>query len=149
MNKNIIMRYFSLFIFSFSLVYGEFLRDDIKEVVLDTSTNLMWQDDNRTIGESNKKNWSNAISFCESFDLGGYDDWYLPNFNELYVLADRSTYNPALSEVFENVGSDFYWSSTTVSDTTTRALVVKFYDGEDEYFAKTDMHYVRCARVND
>jgi hypothetical protein len=132
-----------------SLANGDFLRDEIKEVVLDTSTNLMWQDDNRTIGDSNKKNWNDAISFCQNLNFAGYDDWYLPNFNELYALADRSKYNPALSDVFENVVSSTYWSSTTYASNTSNAWYVYFYYGNDNYNAKTYTNYVRCVRATD
>jgi hypothetical protein len=148
-NKSKWIRYFSLFIFSFSLSYGEFLRDDTKEVVLDTSTNLMWQDNNQSIGDSNKKNWQDAISFCHSLSLGGYDDWYLPNFNQLYALANRSTSNPAISDVFENVVSSFYWSSTTYAYSTSYAWVVGFNDGYDNGNDKTYTNYVRCVREQD
>jgi hypothetical protein len=148
-NKSKWIRYFSLFIFSFSLSYGEFLRDSTKEVVLDTSTNLMWQDNNQSIGDSNKKNWQDAISFCHSLSLGGYDDWYLPNFNQLYALANRSTYNPAISDVFENVVSSNYWSSTTNASNTSHAWNVYFSYGDDSYHNKTYTRYVRCVREQD
>jgi hypothetical protein len=127
---------------------AEFIRDDKKEVVLDTKTNLMWQDNNETIGD-NKKTWNEAITYCEGLSLGGFSDWYLPNYNELYYLADRSRYNPALSPKFVNVVSGSYWSATTDASNTSNAWLVYFDYGIDGWDGKTYSYYVRCVRPSD
>ena len=132
-----------------SLASGDFLRDDSKSIVLDTSTNLMWQDDNRTIGDTNKKNWDDSISFCEGLDLAGYTNWHLPNFNELYGLANRNKYSPAISEVFQNVVSSYYWSSTADASYTSTAWFVNFDNGYAASTAKASTFYFRCVRLAD
>ena len=43
----------------------------------------MWEDTPNTIDPNNSKNWNDAIVQCENLDLAGYDDWKLPNINEL------------------------------------------------------------------
>lgn len=149
--KTKISKNFLLFTLSFSLIVfptlliAEFLRDNIKEIVLDTSTNLIWQDDNTPATIT----WKNAISHCENLSLGGYNDWRLPNFNELNSLADRSTYKPAISSVFQNVFSSNYWSSTTRESFPSHAWVVDFYNGHDDWDNKTFSDYVRCVRSSD
>ena len=130
-----------------SLASGDFLRDNTKEIVLDTSTNLMWQDDSRAIGDTNKKNWADSLSFCEGLSFAGYADWHLPNFNELYGLADRSKSNPAISEVFQNVVSSIYWSSTASVHTTARFVNFPYGYGEGGILVNT--FYVRCVRLAD
>ena len=132
-----------------NLAFADFIRDDAKEIVIDTSTNLMWQDDNQTIGDANRKNWSNSITHCEGLTLGGYSDWHLPNFNELYMLADRSTYNPSLNPEFNNVASSYYWSATAYASGTSYAWAVHFYYGNDDWNDKTNTYFVRCVRLAD
>jgi len=117
-------------------------------VVSDSKTGLDWQD----ISENNSitYNWQEAINYCESLTLDTYDDWRLPNINELKTLIDRSKINPAIKEVvFEYVKSSHYWSSTSVVSNENDAWGIYFYfghvvDGEDN--TKDDNNYVRCVR---
>ena len=142
--------YFILLISNFLLLTSlsaDFIRDDSKEVVLDTRTNLMWQDNNEA--KNNDQNWSDAINYCENLTLGGYNDWHLPNYNELYYLANRSKYNPAIDSAFKNVASSFYWSSTTSASVTSSAWFVNFYYGYDNKNVKSYSFYVRCVRRAD
>ena len=101
--------------------HGTFTRDDAKEIVTDSSTQLMWEDDahiERTSGVEN------AIQYCENLSLGGYTDWHLPNLNEIYTIADRSHYDAAVDAAFTHtlsIGENNnetayraanYWTST-------------------------------------
>jgi len=142
-----------------SLASGDFIRDNDKGVVLDTSTNLIWQDEPYTSEEATANSddtevgkalhWENAISYCENLTYGTYSNWHLPNFNELYSLADRSKYRRAISEVFQNVVSSIYWSSTTTVSNTSDAWSVFFYNGGNYNGDKTYTYYVRCVRPAD
>ena len=79
-------------------------------IVTDIETELQWQDDYRDNGNRVKKaKWIDAINYCENLKLGGYNDWRLPNFNELFYLANRSKANPAIDSVFKNTRSESYW----------------------------------------
>ena len=123
---------------------AKFMRDDTKKVVLDTQTNLIWQDDiNAT---TNSLNWSEAITYCEGLNLGEYSDWHLPNFNELYYLANREKFNPAMDIGFSNVSTNNYWTSTTYADDSSHAWVVYFYNGDDRNRDKDNDNLVRCVR---
>jgi len=134
-----------------------FTRDDSTNIVTDTQTHLQWQDEPYTQAEEDAYNndvesgkalyWANAINYCENLTLGGKDDWRLPNYNELYYIADRSTYNPALSSVFVNVLSSYYWSSTTYVSNTSLAWFVYFGYGNDGYNDKSTSYFVRCVRA--
>ncbi len=121
-----------------------YVRNNGTETVTDTDTGLMWQDnaDAKTVTGS----WEEAIDYCESLTLGGYSDWRLPNFYELYYLADRSKFDPSLSSVFQNSLSNFYWSSTAKAEDTSYAWVVNFYSGYDYFNNKTGNMYIRCVR---
>lgn len=128
---------------------ADYIRDNTKEIVLDTSTYLVWQDSAATIGDSNKKSWSDSISYCESLVLGGSSDWRLPNLNELYMLVDKTNHTPAIDSEFENVVNEYYWSSTTVATNVNAAWSIDFKFGNDyEGGDKTsDAYSVRCVRL--
>lgn len=135
-----------------AFLWADFTRDDVNNTVTDNTTKLMWQDDdNGTKGVG--MTWEDAIAHCEALSLGGYDDWRLPNFNELYFLADRSKSNPAIdTTAFLNGTLDYYWTSTTiVSQVMDMAWVVHFGGGYSDvnpvYTTKSvDTNFVRCVR---
>lgn len=124
-------------------LHAEYTRDTTKQIVTDSESGLMWQDD--AIGST--MNWETALTTCENLTLGGYSDWRLPNYNELYNLADRSRFNPAISPVFTQIVSGNYWSSSTIASDTGKALIVGFYYGLDLWNNKTASYYVRCVRA--
>ena len=110
--------------------------------VTDTATGLMWQQD-----EAGLMNWETALSYCENLQLAGYDDWRLPNINELQSLVDYSTYYPAIDHyAFPNAVSSLYWSSTTAARTTYYAWHVHFYYGYVANYFKSNSYYVRAVR---
>jgi parallel beta-helix repeat protein len=110
--------------------------------VTDTSTGLMWQQ--QTAGEMT---WEDAIRYCEDLSLGGYNDWRLPNRNELQSLIDYTRYYPAIDTVvFPDTMSFCYWSSTTVASYTDLAWFVHFSGGGVSDGEKWHSHYVRAVR---
>ena len=124
---------------------AEFLRDNTNEIVLDTKTNLMWQDNEAA--KTNYQTWETAISYCEDLMLASHSDWRLPNINELETIVDDTRYNPANKKEFMNVNSNYYWSSTTNLNDATFASSIYFYDGFlDSGEDKGVPIYVRCVR---
>ncbi len=123
---------------------AEFLRDATKEIVLDTKTNLVWQDNSEA--KTITKTWSEAISYCENLTFASYDDWRLPNINELKTIVDSSRYSPAIKSQFVNVASSYYWSSTTYASYTSYAWFVYFNVGGTDDYDKALSGYVRCVR---
>jgi len=124
---------------------GRFSRDDTTQIVIDTQTGLQWQDN--ADASSVQKKWTEAIDYCEALTLGGHDDWRLPNFHELYYIADRTKRNPAIDSAFQNVASRLYWSATTIVDSKAFAWGVHFGDGSDHWDPKSDSYHVRCVRA--
>ncbi len=97
------------------------------ETVSDRATGLMWQQSDDGI----TRNWDDALSYCESLELAGYNDWRLPNAKELQSLVDYSrapdiTNSPAINPLFGtteitdpdgNAGQyPYYWTGTTHLD---------------------------------
>lgn len=122
---------------------ADFSRDNSTHIVTDNSTGLEWQDD--TNASSITLSWQDAIDYCEalSMDEGG---WRLPNFNELYSIADRSTSDPAMDSTFINIIPNEYWTSTTYANGTRNAWIVSFSKGNDNSSNKTYIKHVRCLR---
>ena len=132
-----------------AIANDRFIRDDSKDIVVDTTTNLMWQDNSDASDTNSKKTWQSAISYCENLTLGGYNDWHLPNFNELYYLANKDKYNPAIDDGFKYVVRSYYWSSTTFASNTSYAWYISFGSGYSYDKPKTGSEYVRCVRLAD
>ncbi len=84
-------------------LHAEYIRDSDKQVVLDASSGLVWQDN--TLDST--LHWTTAIKTCEALELGGYSDWRLPNYSELSQLADRSKSSTAVSSMFQNTPSGY------------------------------------------
>ncbi len=89
------------------------------------------------------------ITNCQDLSLGVYDDWYLPNYNQLYAIADRNRYDPAIDPVFTNTTSSFYWASTIANSDPNYAWDVNFNDGVDGWGYRSRSYYVRCVRDNN
>jgi len=116
-------------------------------IVTDNLTKLQWQDDySDNGGVVTKVIWQNAINYCEALTLGGYSDWRLPNINELLSIVDDTKSNPAIDSTFVNT-SNYYWSSTTYTQSTSSAWFVNFAYGISGYYKKYyNSSCVRCVR---
>jgi hypothetical protein len=138
------MKYILVLIVFISLIDAKFIRNNTRNTVLDTRTNLMWQDTKSV--KTKRMSWFGATKYCQLLKLGVYDDWRLPRFNELYYLADRSKQKPAIHKKFKYIKSNRYWASTTYSKYKADAWGVDFYLGYDYYDDKKSKLYVRCVR---
>ena len=147
MKKNILGLLLIIGISTNLVASDRFVRDDTKEVVVDSATNLMWQDD--ADAKSVTKTWEDAIDYCDNLTLGGYSNWHLPNYNELWGVADRSRVNLAIDPAFKNVVSNYYWSSSTLVSDASGAWGVYFNGGYDFGHYKSVSGSVRCVRDNN
>jgi len=88
-----------------------YVRDDINEVVVDQTNNLIWQDniDARNL----LLNWSDANDYCQNLELAGKDDWHLPTRFQLLYLLDMNQNipqgNAKVDSSFENISDDLEW----------------------------------------
>jgi hypothetical protein len=129
-----------------------FSKDVDSGIVRDNKTGLFWQDDySDNNNEITILDWMGAINYCEELNLGGYTNWRLPNFNELFFIVDRTKYNPSIDSVnFNNTSSNNYWTSTTIDRKKNYAWSVNFYYGYggngDDWQLKSQLNYIRCVR---
>ena len=147
--------------YMYETMKNKYIRDNSKEVVLDVTTNLMWQDN--AAAASTQKQWvttanynagdySNTIgdtakTYCRNLSLGGYADWRLPSKDELKGIVKSTVINPSISGVFQYTASSLYWSSTTYVGNVSRAWIVFFGNGNQSIDVKSYGDYVRCVRV--
>ena len=115
-----------------------------------------WGSDSATV---NPRPWAQAVQSanllaagsCGLNDGSKAGDWRLPNRKELDTLIDLGQSNPALPLVCPLRNSAlgiFYWSSTTVADSTINpsAWAVDFFHGLNYFEVKTTNYYVRPVR---
>ncbi|MDD5705030.1 MAG: DUF1566 domain-containing protein [Kiritimatiellae bacterium] len=115
--------------------------------VIDNLTGLMWTRHANLPGSAT--NWAAAIDFCQNLSLSGYDDWRLPNVQELQSLVDYGRSQPALPSEpnpFQDVQSPYYWSSSTVNWLVSYAWTVNEWYGAIHYNTKTTSYYVWPVR---
>jgi len=94
-----------------------------QRVVTDTATGLVWKEcaEGQTGpgcggGTTSIMDWKSALATARNSTWAGYNDWRLPNVNELLSLAETGCYSPGINtNYFPNTGNSLYWSSTGFS----------------------------------
>jgi hypothetical protein len=85
--------------------------------------------------------WEDAIEYCEALEFAVYDDWRLPNMNELISLLDIN-----YSSAFENPLS-LLWSSTTFILNPDTAWMMKLHSRPySSNNFKTESYLFRAVR---
>ncbi|CAJ1939985.1 unnamed protein product, partial [Cylindrotheca closterium] len=97
-----------------------------RDIIVDAATGLEW-----TRGDSGSGlDWEESLSYCNDLELGGYNDWKLPDAHQLQSIVDYNrspdaTGTPAIDPLFEStqitneagaVDFGWYWTSTTHLD---------------------------------
>ncbi len=120
-------------------------------VVLDQLTGLMWANeiDYDLCNKSEPMQWQVALDFVACLNDNyylGYNDWRLPNVNELESLVDAERDYLAVwlnnqGFVRMHVVANFYWSSTSYAGGASQAWLVSMGDGYIDYGAKNLYFY--------
>ena len=113
-------------------------------ILIDYNLGLDWQRTNYP----NYMNWTDAVSYCDNLTHSIYDDWRLPELNELESLIDKSVssspYIVGQYEYFPEIEKSWYWTNTLYSSST--AYYVYFYRGYSDYVGTSSSPYVLCLR---
>ena len=114
---------------------SKFTRDNTKEVVIDSTLNLVWQDNQAS--KTVTKQWlsdekftdcadnyikdscfntigDTASTYCSNLVLAEYNDWRLPTVNEIVSIMAKDEY-PRINSEFVNIVPESYWTSESDS----------------------------------
>ncbi len=98
-------------------------------------------------GLSTTYSWSQAEEYCDNLIFATFDDWRLPQINELQSIIDYGEDKPTFSpSYFPNTPYQYYWSITEVSGDTTSAWRIFTQDGYQFTANKAQSSVVRCVR---
>lgn len=151
---------------------GHLVLNDVKGVVTDSKTKLMWKrcpqgftNVTCTTESATTYTWNNALNLPADANLGagfaGYTNWRLPNVKELQSIVEEQCSSPAINSVFTGTPSSaIFWSNSPSAALTDLgceanqcAWAVYF---NDENLGATDgyilpdlfgmLHYVRLVR---
>lgn len=111
--------------------------------VLDTKTNLMW-----AVEVLSRRSFKKALEAPKALTTAGFKDWRLPTVEELFCLADRTRYKPAIdTDFFPNTPSSWFWSSTVdASSPSVCAWFVDFDYGSSFWSLQHGVGFVRAVR---
>jgi len=143
-------------------IEGNYTRDDVREVVTDEITGLMWQDNeeaatvtkqwvtqaNYDDGNYSDTTGDTATTYCENLVIDLYDDWRLPTITELMYILDYGNATNALDPAFAHTAQGLYWSSSdAVATEGSAAWTIDFPLGSSSYWAsKNELRHIRCVR---
>ena len=129
--------------------------DGSNNCITDNLTGLIWEINPSTT----KYGWAMALTKINSGGalpdtLCGFNDWRLPNQNELlslmnYGYTDGNGSNQStwlISQGFTNIQPNSYWSSSTLASSTNFAWTVSMTDGGTGSYNKSTTYYVWPVR---
>ena len=119
------------------------LADNGDGTVTDNGTGLMWAQATAPAATT----WKEALAWCESQVLAGYNDWRLPTIKELASLVNNNTDGQFIDvNNFPDTTSAYYWSSTTSANSPDNAWAVNFTYGMSIRSNKSVLYDVRAVR---
>jgi len=123
--------------------------------ITDTRTGLMWKRCSEgqswtgftCNGYGSTHTWGEALQLTAAASDAGYNDWRLPNINELESLVEYCASLPAInSDVFPNTPSSGFWSASPYAGYLDGAWGVDFYVGVSGYGSRGSNKWVRAVR---
>ncbi len=125
-------------------------------VVTDLETGLMWarcavgQTGAACTGSGNDQlTWGQALTVARESTHAGFDDWRVPNIEELVSLVETGCHTPAINTVvFPNIAAGGLgpWSSTTRATVPGQAWRIWLNDGQTSSLGKATVSSVRLVR---
>lgn len=116
------------------------------DCITDELTGLIWV----KAPDTATKTWVEALAYANNLTLCGYDDWRLPNVNELESLYNAG--EPYSTDWLKAQGfsstlpEDQYWSSTTYASDLNVAWSVVMWNGDVDRFSKSFPFYAWPVR---
>ena len=115
-----------------------------KDVILDTTTKLLWQD--APINKDAQVTYKEARAYCKYLKIGKYHNFRLPTLYELQSIVDYNNYDPAILKGFKYVTSTSYWTTTPFADDNSEVWTINFDKGSRSTKAKYYDRHFRCVQ---
>lgn len=124
------------------------------KMIKDNNTGLIWETkspDKSDINYYEKKyTWKEAFEYIKQLNkenYGGFNDWRLPNKEELRSIVNyEKSYNAIDTKYFKYNKADFYWSKDTYKDDNKLKWGIYFGYGCGIVYLETLNFYVRAVR---
>lgn len=127
-------KYFTIYVRGDSTSTTNDFIDNKNKTITDRPFGLAWQKSDSGKGLI----WQEALLYCQQLDLGGNNDWRLPNAKELQNIVDYSrspdtTHSPAINPIFTTstitneagqLDYPYFWTSTTHLNTVNASQAV-------------------------
>jgi hypothetical protein len=152
-----------------------------EQIVTDNNTGLMWERhlnwrwDKTTPpkgewrpqdvftykdGEPRRRPYHEGVQYCKNLQLGGYDDWRMPNMKEGHTIAHYATARPTIwIKYFKDTdaglpgygdrGKGGIWAGPLGSDHNNSGWHLGFIDGHMMGYPRTGYKTTRCVRADN
>ncbi len=128
---------------------GAAVPDDATEwvAVADIRSGLMWAREPIAVDDWQPKTAEKVAAQLGNLGLAGFNDWRVPTVEELFPLADRAKYSPAIDETFfPGCPSDWFWTKTPYAPDGDYAWLVLFLNGGAYALHRYLNGFVRAVR---
>jgi len=115
------------------------LVDNGDGTLTDHATALMWQKEDDGTGRTQRE----ALLYCASVSLGGFNDWRLPELVEFQTLKRAAAAGDAKASTTHSPDGDVYWTAT---DPPLGFPDDVAYAADGTTFYRTSKFYVRAVR---
>lgn len=95
--------------------------------------------------------WDGAISYCQSLNFGGHQDWRLPTMDELKVIYQNQEAIGGFNQGNAEVNWGVYWSSDTTENYPDLRQIVMFSGTPpiNSNWPRDRLGFYRCVRGTD
>lgn len=124
-------------------------------VVKDNTKALMWMrcslgqiwTGSSCEGEASEMNWTTAVTLASQTSFAAFNDWRLPNKNELNSLIETACTQPSTNQnIFPGTVSNGYWTSSPYDDDRKHIWTIYFDNGNVFPSAASNTATVRLVR---
>jgi hypothetical protein len=124
-----------------------------RDVIFDNKTRLYWTKKDSWQDKGKFFNWHEAVDYSDKKNLrkiGGFDDWHLPNEDEIASLYDETCENPGKAGAILHLDPVFpegaFKTAWMFGDTSTRRPRYDFSEGKVVRVEEYSFGSVRMCR---
>ncbi len=111
-------------------------------------------------GEPRRRPYHEGVQYCKSLELGGYDDWRMPNMKEGHTIAHFASARPTIHiKYFKDTdpglpgygdrGKGGIWAGPIGPDHNNSGWHLGFIDGHMMGYPRTGYKTTRCVRADN